>query len=174
MENGVTAHQRTAREKAEYYFQCRTRCYKYAIAMAVSHAIEQDASVSGWSSAQKSKFKATYEKNIVESVTNKLLDQQVKCYYSGLPLVVERHWSRLSLERLDNTLPHFRLVDDDGHDGIRVDLGNVVWAAGIFQLASRGYGFDRKTLMRMLLKWDLPVPLTPEQRANAEAELRNL
>jgi len=38
---------------------------------------------------------------------NKLLNQEMKCYYTGIPLSTNRDdWRYFSLERLDNTLHH--------------------------------------------------------------------
>jgi hypothetical protein len=38
---------------------------------------------------------------------NKLMTQEMKCYYTGIPLSTDRDdWRYFSLERLDNTLHH--------------------------------------------------------------------
>jgi hypothetical protein len=38
---------------------------------------------------------------------NKLIDQEMKCYYTGIPLSINRdNWRYFSLERLDNNLHH--------------------------------------------------------------------
>ena len=171
-ENGATATQSTPEGMAQYNFQRRSRCYQYAIGDQSRKHIDADAETSGWSPEEKKRFKDIYAKQIIEAMVGRMLDQKVRCYYSGLPMSLQPgHWSRISMERLDNSLPHFRLVPD-GLGGIRLDLDNVVWIAVVLQPASAGHGFDRKTLIRMLLECDLPIPLTPEQRANAEAELK--
>jgi len=173
-ENGVTATQSTPQDRAQYKLQCLSRCFKHAILNQSRKHIYADAEISGWSPEEKKRFRDIYAKQIVEAMVGRMLDQKVRCYYSGLPMSLEKdHWSRISMERLDNSLPHFRLVPD-GLGGIRLDLDNVVWIAAILQKASKGHGFDRKTLIEMLLECDLPIPLTPEQRANAEAELKTV
>jgi hypothetical protein len=171
-ENGVTATTTTPQDKAQYDLQVRSRCYQHAILKGSHRNIDKDAEISGWSVQERKRFKDIYAKQIIQAMVDRMLDQKVRCYYSGLPMSLEKdHWSRISMERLDNSLPHFRLVPD-GLGGIRLDLDNVVWIAVILQKASRGHGFDRKTLIEMLLECDLPIPLTPEQRANADAELK--
>jgi hypothetical protein len=173
-ENGVTAILTTPQDRAQYNLQRISRCYQYAMKNLSHKHIDNDAEISGWSPEEKKRFKDIYAKQINEAMVGRMLDQKVRCYYSGLPMSLQkRHWSRISMERLDNSLPHFRLVPD-GLGGIRLDLDNVVWIAVVLQHASAGHGFDRKTLIEMLLECDLPIPLTPEQRANAEAELRKM
>jgi len=66
---------------------------------------------------------------------NKLMTQEMKCYYTGIPLSTDRDdWRYLSLERLDNTLHH----SDD----------NCVFICRMFNTAGQ---LNKKKILKALL-----------------------
>jgi hypothetical protein len=87
----------------------------------------------------------------------KLITQNFKCYYTGIPFSQDRdNWRYFSLERLDNTLNH---TDK-----------NSVFICRMFNTAGQ---LNRKKILTALLS-QIHIPLSIEDKNIINTELQNI
>ncbi|GMH46721.1 hypothetical protein TrRE_jg12911, partial [Triparma retinervis] len=170
--NGVTADQRT--DRSGYDKEKKEKDLTTVISQQVSKHIDTDAKINKWTAGQQKTFRKRYGKEIKKELAKKLLEQQLTCFYSKLPIGLRNNHSRLSMERLDNRRSHFRLIDN-GCGGIELDVSNVVWIMRILQgNKGGGHDFDRGILLKDFINSPLSFGRTDAECAVATRELENL
>ena len=115
--------------------------------------------------AQVSAFRLWLERNrkqFYNSIVSKMThEQQGKCAVSGVPLSIDNNHRRFSMDRVDNSKPHF------GPEG---ELDNIRFICRIFNTRR---GWTRALFLEALLS-QIRVPLNAEVRAAAVLELAEI
>lgn len=147
-ENGVTAKSRTS----EYENQLRKYHLKYILKAQVKNCKNADKN-----SKNKKRLETKQIDITKEILLNKLINQNMKCYYTGIPFSIDRdNWNFWSLERLDNNKNHTE--------------ENTVFICRIFNT----YGqLNRKKLLYALLN-QIHIPLSNDVKIKIEEELKIL
>jgi hypothetical protein len=102
--------------------------------------------------------KKRFYKNIVAKMC---FGQKVKCAISGVPLSIENNHRRFSMDRIDNSQPHF---------GPQGELDNIRFVCRVFNTTR---GWSRALFLEALLT-QVRVHLNAEVRAATELELVTL
>ena len=153
-ENGVTAPHSTK----EYNKQMKELHLPLIISDMVAAHVQGDLRIQllpAMSTANRRKLK----KKVQLPLFNKLIAQAASCKYGNVPLSIKNAWNRFSMERLDNSKPHFT---PDG------DISNIVFICRMIN--TRSTGWNRKKLLETVLTQPL-VPVTDANRAIVSAQI---
>lgn len=103
--------------------------------------------------------KKKLKQKVKQPLFDKLISQGAACVYSGAPLSIKNAWNRFSMDRLDESKPHFT---------IEGDISNIVFICRMLNTSSTG--LNRKKLMETVLT----QPLVPISDANRAEVLRKI
>jgi hypothetical protein len=161
VQNGVIATYSRTDHKL-YDKQMRTYHLPSILSNSISHHVDGDKKEGRLTNVQVSAFRLWLERNrkqFYNSIVSKMThEQQGKCAVSGVPLSIDNNHRRFSMDRVDNSKPHF------GPEG---ELDNIRFICRIFNTTR---GWTRALFLEALLT-QIRVPLNAEVRAAAVLEL---